>query len=327
MSRDHSLRAEQVLARVRASADPAFGLDERVLARVEQRLALETAGSDPAGSDPAGSDPAGNDPADTAAPAAVVGGGFAGSRAVRVSAAAAARAGSAARVVAPASRWGRMGHAAARMARWGVFGLVAGAIGYQLGVRQERTAHEASLAHEAHDARTTLPSASDDNVVELQATPPEAAPARAQPPTAVPSRAVPSRAVPSRAVPSRAVPPRARGHASGANVGAAPRASASSAAQPLSLAEILERLQRAQAALHAGDPHAALAQLDALDTLNALEHGGALADERRVLRALALCDLGRFADARHVLAELDGRGADSIYKGRLEQSCARALEP
>ena len=317
MSRDHSLRAEQVLARVRASADPAFGLDERVLARVEQRLALETAGSDPAGSDPAG-----NDPADTAAPAAVVGGGFAGSRAVRVSAAAAARAGSAARVVAPASRWGRMGHAAARMARWGVFGLVAGAIGYQLGVRQERTAHEASLAHEAHDARTTLPSASDDNVVELQATPPEAAPARAQPPTAVPSRAVPSRAVPS-----RAVPPRARGHASGANVGAAPRASASSAAQPLSLAEILERLQRAQAALHAGDPHAALAQLDALDTLNALEHGGALADERRVLRALALCDLGRFADARHVLAELDGRGADSIYKGRLEQSCARALEP
>ena len=47
MSRDHSLRAEQVLARVRASADPAFGIDERVLARVEQRIALD-AGSTPA---------------------------------------------------------------------------------------------------------------------------------------------------------------------------------------------------------------------------------------------------------------------------------------
>jgi hypothetical protein len=88
------------------------------------------------------------------------------------------------------------------------------------------------------------------------------------------------------------------------------------------MAEILERLQRAQSALRDGDPHAALGELDALD---ALEPGGALADERLVLRALALCDLGRVAEARHVLAELDERGAESIYRGRLEQGCAAAL--
>lgn len=413
MSGERSLRAEQVLARVRASADPALGKAARVLARVE-RVALDEPAADAVDAVDAPSaarvDCATGDAAGAAEAAAVLGiagargvasvgaaaaGGVTASRVVgagsaiavvRVGAGAggvagvgaspasgiagAAGAGAnataglvglvshAARAVTPASRWLRVGHVAVRIGRWGLFGLVAGAIGYQLGVRDERAAHEAapvaasasptipnspSLESRAEPLRAPLgdgqrpaqaaegatrepPLARPDGALSVRSVPPAAASAVAAPLHATPPRAI--GAIPAGAtVRMRAQGAAIRSRAPSPTAGDDPAASASNGAPSLSLAEILERLQRAQAALHDSDPHATLAELDALDTSNALEHGGAVKDERRVLRALALCDLGRFTDARHILAELDERGTDSIYRGRLEQSCARALTP
>jgi hypothetical protein len=287
MSRETSPRAEHVLMRVRASADPARGVAAHVFAGIEQRLALE--GDAAAHASSAGAGP----------------GELAASR---------------------ASRWQNVARVAVRLGRWGGFGLLTGVIGYQLGVasheHQPPSASPASVPRVA-SAAVPAPALAPAQEMEPARRPSASTPAVVLPPEA--PRTGENAAGPPSSTPrtrSGATPMRAPRARLAARAGTSALAATSSGAQPLSMTEILERLKRAQSALRDGDPHAALAELDTLDSI---DHGGALADERLVLRSLALCDLGRVGEARHVLAALDGRGAESIYRGRLEQSCAAAL--
>ncbi|HTV23028.1 MAG TPA: hypothetical protein VMG12_30275 [Polyangiaceae bacterium] len=297
MTDERSPRAEHVLMRIRASADPASSAQQRVLARVEQRIALEAAASQAS-------------VRELAPPAP--------------------------REMPVPNRTPPITRVAGRLGRWGLFGLVAGAIGYQLGAHHERAVNEAAVERVSAPPQPTSPSRDalapsrdaassvasrvpasapppDDAVVDPSAT--AIAPSRA--PRAAPTPPTPARA--TRAAPARATPARAATLAR-----AAEPPSSSEATPALSMNEVLERLQRAQKAIHDGQPHAALAELDALD---ALERKGTLADERRVLRALALCDIGLIGDARQVLSQLEGSANESIYRGRLEQACGAALEP
>jgi hypothetical protein len=292
MSQERSPEAERILMRLRASAEPAPGVADRVLAGVEQRIAL--GGGLASGAGPAGREISAVVP----------------------------------RVSGGRHAWQVVG----RLGRWGAFGLLAGAIGYQLGSR----AHEPAGA----GAVTTAPMAAPASA--FSSTPAVAASAINSDGTAVsplPAEVVTITPATSRSgAPSELARPAAARSASmpsGAGASGASRTGrkagatraskpAVSSAAPLDLAAVLERLQRAQARLRDGDAHASLGELDALD---ALEHGGVLVDERLVLRALALCDIGRVGDARHVLAELERLGAGSIYRGRLAQGCSAALEP
>jgi hypothetical protein len=326
MSPDRSPEAERLLMRIRASAGPAPGVDRQVLARVEQRIALEAGALDSGTSGPVPRARA------TAAGGAAVGG-------------------AAVAFLTGPSRWQVASRAAVTLGRWGAFGIVAGAIGYYFGsTEHDRAPSEAATpaepmvtapvvsaaivaapvvavprepARPALVASDTVPevsapdvSASDVSVPDIvsglgEPTPPNEAAAMA---------AVPSRPFKSSRTAHRAVGAERRAH----------RATAATAASPgeptLSLAEVLERLLRAQAKLRDGDPHATLAELDALDELDRGD-SGALLEERLVARALAFCDIGRVGDARHFLSELERLGADSIYRGRLEQGCSAALEP
>jgi hypothetical protein len=290
--------------RIRASADPAAGAEQRVLAGVEQRIALEASAS---GDGVAG---------------AAAGGGISG-----VS-------GAMARVV----RGSRAAGIAMRMGRWGVFGLVAGAIGYQLGVHHERSVSAAAaspvavavgsgsistlaprapaMSVQAGDIAPTL--AERDELAEAASIP------TPQPMVMGTQASAVAHATSGGAGPRTHLhmPGRATGPRGDQARAPAPRPAQARPALPLSLSEILERLQRAQRALQDGDPHAALSELSELDQL---EPTGTLADERRVLRALAFCDIGRIGDARQVLDQLGASADDSIYRGRLEQGCAAAL--
>jgi hypothetical protein len=295
MSFDRSPEAERLLMRIRASADPAPGVDRRVLTGVEQRLALQ---------------------------AAARAGGEVSNRAALAST--------------PASRWGGASHVAARLGRWGAFGILAGAIGYHLGstARDRAEAPVAAVSVAAPAAGSTDATRRVAAVAASTDAPPASASSMAAASSAAASSAAASSAAASSAAASSAAASSAA--ASSAAVSAksravprrASRATLQKLAEPsqeLDLAAVLERVLRAQASLRDGDPHAALAQLDALD---AADHSrsGLLIDERLVVRALAFCDIGRVGDARRVLSELDGRGAESIYRGRLTQSCSAALE-
>lgn len=306
MSHDRSPQAEQILSSLRASADPAPGAERRVLAAVEQRILFEAGALQTNALDTGTSGVARR--ASVVQPLASL------SRQPRIAA---------------VSRGAQFAQISGRLGRWGLFGLVAGVIGYQLGVRHERAANDAVASQvvavgssgegtrAAAPLELPLPMASMPPAPEALPPTPVAAPS--QPPSvssleaATPSRSTrrhPTRATSRRATLGRVAEP--------------PPAPHSDAAHALSMNEILERLQRAQKALHGRQPQAALMELDSLD---ALERQGALGDERRVLRALALCDIGLIGDARQVLSQLEGRAAESIYRGRLEQACGAALEP
>jgi hypothetical protein len=325
MSLERSREAERVLMRVRTSADPAPEVERRVLERVEQRIAVD-----------GGPTRAGADVGDGAA-------------ALLARAAPLRRAALSARAV----RWRNVAPLAARLGRWGAFGLVAAAIGYHFGwLARERADAEASTPPSTTAMAPALSSAPSPPALReaIAAADPAAPlprhepplPARAPSPAPLVTSSSPAPLVTSSSepAPSGLAPDAASARKTSSRP--APRAShpprasegspapeSGGPARPLTLAELLQRLLRAQASLRERDPHAALEQLDALDTLDGIDarHGvdsarsSALTDERLVLRALALCDLGRLGEARHVLAELDGRGADSIYRGRLEQAC------
>ena len=302
MSPDRSPEAERLLMRIRASADPAPGVDRQVLAKVEQRIAA---------------------------------GGAFGSRASDDFASRAgttAAGGSAAGLLAQPSRWQLASRVVTTLGRWGSFGIVAGAIGYYFGATERDRASSDTVAPAAP----------------MLATPVVAVPAEPARPGLAASDAVPEVSVPDVSLPDivsgsgvptassetaavaapshsfRPAKPAPRGLAVERRTHRATPAAASEGT--LSLAEVLERLMRAQANLREGDPHATLAELDALDSLTH-DDPGALLQERLVARALAFCDIGRVGDARRVLSELDRLGADSIYRGRLEQGCSAALVP
>lgn len=97
------------------------------------------------------------------------------------------------------------------------------------------------------------------------------------------------------------------------------RRSRAAPARPASngLAAELALLQRAQAALRRADGESALRELDAFGG-----SGGQLLAERRAARVLALCSLGRVAEARALAAELLRAEPSSVQRAALERSCA-----
>lgn len=86
--------------------------------------------------------------------------------------------------------------------------------------------------------------------------------------------------------------------------------------------EELSYLRRAQAALRGGNPTLALGIMTSLDEMQKV---GALGLERRVTKALALCDLGRSAEAKAMSAPIFKEQTHSVYTKRLKESCVGAL--
>jgi len=125
-------------------------------------------------------------------------------------------------------------------------------------------------------------------------------------------------------VASPAVDPRARDRATSTapsvtnEPGAAAPEPPRSAADPTSMSEEASLLQSAQRALSAGRAQAALSLL--------AEHelrfpSGALAEERRVAKVLALCSLGRTEEASILARAFVARSPRSVLIPRLETSC------
>lgn len=106
-----------------------------------------------------------------------------------------------------------------------------------------------------------------------------------------------------------AAPPRPKVSARGGRAAQRPESSG--------LAAELALLRRAQAALQRGDGAGALRELDAL-----ADGGGQLLVERRVARVLALCSLGRIAEAQRLAAEVLRTEPGSVQRVALERSCA-----
>lgn len=89
-----------------------------------------------------------------------------------------------------------------------------------------------------------------------------------------------------------------------------------------SLTRELEQLHAAQRALQDGDPSRALRLIDTL------ERGASEASlllERRIIKVLALCGLGRQAEAQALVPE--DSPAANVYAARLKNSCVRGPTP
>jgi hypothetical protein len=101
---------------------------------------------------------------------------------------------------------------------------------------------------------------------------------------------------------------------------AGPRARRASRADPQrGLRAELELLERVQAALRRGDARAALRALDAHRTDDRV-----LLAERRAARILALCGLGRTAEAQAAAAEFERQHPDSVQRAAIASSCANS---
>ena len=101
----------------------------------------------------------------------------------------------------------------------------------------------------------------------------------------------------------------------------ASRAAPSSQSSADTLVPEIALMRRAESALAGGDPS------DALELLN--EHAatfphGALAEEREATRILALCALGRTAEARTAARRFERAAPRSIHLPRIHASCAGA---
>jgi RNA polymerase sigma-70 factor (ECF subfamily) len=79
----------------------------------------------------------------------------------------------------------------------------------------------------------------------------------------------------------------------------------------------LELLQRVQLALREGDGEAALRMLDAHETTDRI-----LLAERAAARILALCSLGRVAEARSLAARFVQEHPESVQRDAIARSCA-----
>lgn len=88
---------------------------------------------------------------------------------------------------------------------------------------------------------------------------------------------------------------------------------------PLSFYDELSHLRRAQAAMKRGQAQLALGLMQ---TLRDATPKGALLVEREMTESLALCALGRQAEARLVAQRLLQRKPSAVYLARLKKSCA-----
>jgi hypothetical protein len=101
----------------------------------------------------------------------------------------------------------------------------------------------------------------------------------------------------------------------------APRRSALLARSTDALAAEIALVRKARAALDAGDARAALG----LSTQHSARFpGGVLAQEAAVIRVLALCEMGRAAEAGAIARHLEQTSKRSPHLDRLRGSCARA---
>lgn len=96
--------------------------------------------------------------------------------------------------------------------------------------------------------------------------------------------------------------------------------STAAADPPDTLEEETRKLREAHGAMQSGDPQKALKLLDEQSSRFA---EGQLADERAVARILALCKLGRDAEARAATAELLRTSPSSPLLSRVKSGCPK----
>jgi len=196
--------------------------------------------------------------------------------------------------------------------RWVGFGLVMGALGYWWG------------RHDAHEA--TIVVASAPSVAAITPASSIASPAIGdvpRPPASGVARSTSIEHAPADIGKPRAPSPTSASPAAAKSRSPArrpaPRAQLASAEATLTLAQALELMRRAEAELRAGDASAARVVLGELDRR---APGKLLREERLVARALAACLDGDVSAAQRYAAQLIAESPSSIYRGRLEGSCA-----
>jgi hypothetical protein len=199
--------------------------------------------------------------------------------------------------------------------RWASFGVAMTALGYWWG-RHDAVQGSRAAAQQSRAAVGAAPL----DAIPLDTTPPgvvvPSAPAQ-QAPAAVASASVAANAAATIApatVASSVVPAKPRA----AQRRAATEPRAPSAEAPLTLAQALELVRRAEAELRAGDASSARVALGELDRRAPAR---LLREERLVARALAACLDGDGSAAERYALELAAENPSSIYRGRLEGSC------
>lgn len=212
-----------------------------------------------------------------------------------------------------------------RAAGWGVFGLATGVCGYFWGYAR---GSDDVASRVASVVSVPLPTPAGA----ARAAPSEGLPSlpeRSAPPFAAPSS--PMALAPTRAPAPRATnaqgpessPPMLKRPAAMTGVAAErsrPHRGATAGVRSGSgLREALALLGRAEASLRNGNPDFARALLDELDEKSPVTP---LTEERLITRALVSCALGDVGAARESRQELERLNSDSIYRRRLDGSCA-----
>lgn len=315
MSRNDVLWADRLLVDVREQADPTEQDAARNLAGIEHRLQLNAAHGDPTSR---------------------AGDGAAASTGTLLQ----LRSGATPAPAAPGTLTASGGKSAALLGRWLAIGATSALLGY-LGGRTESRQELAELARQRQAQQLQL--AQQAQQLELQQTDLERQRLLAQQtqqllaqqtlhsdqqrqPELQPGPTQPQvRPTPPRLRPRR--PPAAASSAMllAPEHSTALHSTAARAAQPQKpppnqqLREAIELLQRAEAVLRQGDAFAASLLLSDLDR-NA--PADLLREERLVTRALVSCGLGDASTAGSALLELEQLNPESIYRARLEGSCA-----
>jgi hypothetical protein len=104
------------------------------------------------------------------------------------------------------------------------------------------------------------------------------------------------------------------------NTEARTRAPSGSKTRPERPGDELGIIERAQRALREGD---AARALELLERHRRLHPDAALAQERELLRAQALCDTGRLGEARALAAEFVAARPESAYAGKMRRVCVQ----
>lgn len=282
MSRNDALWADRLLVDVREQADPTAADVARNLLSLERRLQL-------------------------AAPAGVEGGAGPGTSAaagslLQVRPAATRAALAAAPLAASASGW----KSAALLGRWLAFGATTALLGY-LGGRAE-SQWELAEQEQRHARALELERGRQRELAQQQPEPTEVLP-----------RPVPVPPVPEQIKTEKALEPARQARVPRAARAPQPAALAKAPAPNQQLRDAIDLLRRAEAELREGDAFAASLLLSDLERT---VPPALLREERLATQALVACALGELQPARQALHELEQLNPESIYRARLEGSCA-----
>ncbi len=210
--------------------------------------------------------------------------------------------------------------------RWLSVALTAGSIGYVWGRWEAESDHASSEPRPA----TVRPLHADPDLATFSAPPGPTGPARSEvgrespgdpPMLPAPSPLAAQPSSPASPAEAQREPPHASRVPSAARKRppAPPPDLEAPPAVDSSLSAALRLLRRAERGLRAGNAEVTLALLDQLDERFP---ASMLWEERRATRALALCRLGQQSAAQALARELLDHNRESIYRGRLEASCA-----